>query len=315
MNSEFKPHTKKVDPYALQCIEDESYRVKLLKCAKKYPEYFMKLPTNTTYRMFVERVNHRFTRLIETDCREIFRLLDPLGKGVIDGAMIIPWAETGRMIQKPEAKPPIKDPILGVKEAAINICGKNIHVLENCFNTQEKESMSAMTYETFYRLLREGGLGKDPKAVRDLYLAISGDISVLYKAIPIIREEFDIAAIVAFRNKALLQANAVEVVRPSAKPVVTEETQVCIVDRKIRDGMRKTFRTMKSELENIDHNGTGFIEASTLFTVISKLCCPITPDDFRIISNQVKIIFFYAFQCINLFYLKNHQESSSSILT
>jgi hypothetical protein len=159
MNSEFKPMSKKIDPHALQCAADESYRIKLLRCAKKYPEYFMKLPCNTTFRMFVERVNYRFTRLIESDCREIFRLLDADGKGVIDGAMIIPWAETGKMIQKPAEKPVTQDPILGVKEAAINICGKNIHVLDNCFNTQEKESASKMTYETFYRLLREVLIG------------------------------------------------------------------------------------------------------------------------------------------------------------
>lgn len=224
MNSEFKAVQKRVDPCALQSAEDDSYRIKLLKCVRKFPEYFIKLPVNTTFRMFFEGVNQRFTRIIESDCKEIFKLLDPQGKGVIDGAIVIPWAETGKLVQRPVQKERARDPLLGVREAALNICGRNVHVLENCFNSREKESDTSMTYDTFYRLLREGGLGKDPRKVRDLYLAVAGDVSVLYKALPGIHEEIDMAAAAAFANKTFHQAQAEPTASPSAKAVVTEGT-------------------------------------------------------------------------------------------
>ena len=95
MNSEFKSLRPKYDPNSLENKSDELLRIKLLKCANKYPECFTRLQKKNNFETFFNAVNRKFTRLTIPDAKRIFEMFDPYNTGYIEGTNMIKEAELG----------------------------------------------------------------------------------------------------------------------------------------------------------------------------------------------------------------------------
>jgi Ca2+-binding EF-hand superfamily protein len=63
-----------------------------------------------------------------------------------------------------------------IKEAITKICGFNTHLLEFSFATIDKNTTKAkyVSYDTFVKLLTDGGLTRDMRDVRGLFMALGG---------------------------------------------------------------------------------------------------------------------------------------------
>ena len=116
MNSEFKNAPPRYDPSVLENKNDEALRIKLLKCAKKYPECFSRLSKRVSFEKFNESVNRKFTRLTIPDAKRIFQMFDPMNIGYIEGDDMIRQAE------------------LGSKSGIIGDFSKKNHIVENGLN-------------------------------------------------------------------------------------------------------------------------------------------------------------------------------------
>ena len=74
----------------------------------------------------------------------------------------------------------------------------------------------------------------------------------------------------------------------SAKSMNDEKTRLSQVDRYMREMMRKAYDMIHAELDSLDTEGRGFIDAEVLRAVIVKFCCPIAPRDFELILREVR---------------------------
>ena len=267
MNSEFKNAPPRYDPSILENKNDEALRIKLLKCAKKYPECFTRLSKRVSFEKFHESVNHKFTRLTIPDAKRIFQMFDPMNTGYIEGDDMIRQAELGSKsgiigdyskrnhsgdsgvnnngtgcgsgsvtgsqksvdfdmtntwsnksakfenenisnnnnnnsssnreeIEKfvesgthsndythqsndnnnnnNNSNNHINNSEKNIREAVHTICGQNMHLLEFCFSSSDKNKNKKVNFELFIKLLKEGGLGSNMKNVRGLFLALDG---------------------------------------------------------------------------------------------------------------------------------------------
>ena len=175
MNSEFKPKDKKTSNHS----RVDFLREKFTKWAKKHPDLMREQITscpNLSFTKLYETINRKFMRMTDPEVRELFAILDFQGQGSIDGNVAQHWINTGKVEKFMRPTPvPKTIPVLPLHEAVTRVCGKNVHQLEWCFLTAEKDPEKwQMKFEDFLRNLTEGGLGKNVDHVKSLFVSLGG---------------------------------------------------------------------------------------------------------------------------------------------
>ena len=138
-------------------------------------------------------------RLTLPDAKRIFEMFDPNETGFVDGGNIIRLAGLG---STPDDDINSNASNIGhnshyddsdssnnsgknnsdsnytemdVKDAIVNLCGKNSHILEYCFATSDsKKTVRLQNYENFVKSLKDGGMCKNMSLVKDLFLSVGG---------------------------------------------------------------------------------------------------------------------------------------------
>jgi Ca2+-binding EF-hand superfamily protein len=184
-----------------------------------------------------------------------------------------------------------------IKEAITKICGLNTHLLEFSFATIDKNTTKAkyVSYETFVKLLTDGGLTRDMKDVRGLFMALGGksgsaNVQELFKVLPsVVSDRLEAKAIAlteAQHAHSVMLAKAPEYPRRQRTSKIGESS-LSLLDRAVREAMRKSFREIRAAFESADQNKTGFLPFSTFHRIVRTTCCPMGESDFRIITDQL----------------------------
>lgn len=294
MNSEFKPKDKHVQNSRPR---EELLREKFAKWAAKHPDLVRgqlnspKIP----FSKFFEAINRKFSRMTEPEVRDLFAILDPHRTGYVDGEVAMNWINTGR-VEKP-VKPPVPVrtiPVVPLEEAIAHICGKNLHQLEWCFLTAEKDPTKwHMPFEEFVRNLAEGGLVHNGDYVKSLFMALGGeargsgtaDIRKLLQTLTPLQELY-----AQEKSRRLTGAGAGgTVTRPTSAKLMTDEAaRLSRMDRYLRETMRKVNDLVFNELDSLDPTGKGFVDSEVLRAVVVRFCCPIAPRDFEYIIREIR---------------------------
>jgi hypothetical protein len=61
-------------------------------------------------------------------------------------------------------------------------------------------------------------------------------------------------------------------------------------DRHLRQSIRKSYKIVKHEIAEADPTCSGFIPADSLYQILVKRCTPLTFQDFRFLTQQVRVI-------------------------
>jgi Ca2+-binding EF-hand superfamily protein len=275
MNSEFRPafKTKKKE-------EIDSPRTFLRKkfqaCVTTHSKVFANMKKQVSFLEFVSDINRKGMDLTEREARTVFQTLDPRDTGFVETAVLLRWAESGRLeaYTAPSADKPSEIKAKSLDELVLKVIGRNSRQLESAFAHIQLGQGVRIPFEEFRRALLNAGVGKNIHDSRQLFNALSGgsnlaDIDLFFHSL-----------------SPMIIDPSTEV---SLKIVPSSNISASRADRHLRDALRKSFKDVKSDIESADSSSSGFIEAETLYRILVKRCMPLTFQDFRFILQQVKI--------------------------
>lgn len=276
MNSEFRPvmdnaeQTEYVAP-------DEQMRRRLEDAIKSNPNVFKYLKREVSYLDIISCITSgQMKNFSERDARYLFQVLDTKKTGFIEVKKIIRWGTTGSILEPPtndiNTMPPIN-------VCLQKICGKNPRnyaLLGKCFEKIPKNSALRLGFDEFRSNLLVEGLGRNRKDVEQLFVALGGtfisrpdgdgltvtgsaNIEKLYPHIPVLEDE---------------------PISLEKRPV-TVDISTSRADRRLRESVRKCYKSLKSELESFDSTNSGYVEPDQLLACINKVCMPLSYEDFR----------------------------------
>jgi len=277
MNSEFRPVNKDM----MKSNEDppeQVLRKKILNHIQKNPNSFAMLKKQVNFFEFVSSITRLNINIPDSDARKLFLLLDPFETGVIDSDKIKQFIYTGKIDNSlPDKTKDYEDldPI-PLAEAMTRVSGPNTKYFEGCFGHIPANKGIKMPFEEFRRCLLSSGMGKNLSDVRRLFDALGGkagggaDIDLLRQSIP-----------------------AKPYPRDESKEIVKKEVPLTFlntgrVDRRLRDAFRKSYKEVVLEFEAADQSGEGYIDAAVFHDILVRKCLPLTFQDFRLITQQLK---------------------------
>ena len=154
------------------------------------------------------------------------------------------------------------------------ICGRSPKLLYACFELIPRNEGVKMGFEEFRRILMSKGLGQDLKDARALFLALGGSSGYA-----------DIDTLINFLGPSATMLSVVDITKK--KPPALN-LSISAVDRRLREGVRRTYKVLKQELEEYDERKNGFVDSEALLSILNRKCCPITHQDFRYIIQLLK---------------------------
>lgn len=277
MNSEFRPVHKDMikssgDP------PEEVLRRKILGHIQKNPNSFAMMKKQVNFFEFVSDINRLNLSIPDKEARGLFLMLDPYETGVLDSDKIKQFIFTGQIeISQPNRTADFEElDSIPLAEAMIKVSGPNTKYFEGCFAHIPAGKGVRMPFEEFRRCLVSSGMGKNMSDTRRLFSALGGkagggaDIDLLRQSI-----------------------SSKPYNRDDSKEVVKKEIPVAFlntgrVDRRLRDAFRKSYKEVVAELEAADKSGEGYIDAVTFHDILVRKCIPLTYQDFRLITQQLK---------------------------
>jgi Ca2+-binding EF-hand superfamily protein len=272
MNSEFRPvSTDHATDSTL--TPSEALRHRLAECMKLHPRVFDSMKAKINFLEFVSDTTRMQMSLTDKDVRAIFQILDPEETGLLDTTKMRRWVNEGRTDTPPPSAKPFVAPDL--RQAIARICGKNTDLLAASFSHLVTGNGLQITYDEFRRCLLAKDLGRNQKDVQNLFLAVGGN-----------------------RGKANIDYLLSSLEFPPDNPATMASKKVAVplkipharADRLLRDSIRKTYKQVESTLLTCDPQRTGFIESTLLHKVLCNLCCPLSYQDFRFVTQQVSQI-------------------------
>lgn len=273
MNSEFHPAPK---AKALEVASpEEVIHQKAIKLFQIHPRLLSSLKRKFTYFELCGEVNRlqAGNLMSEDDVRQMFVLLDKQSAGNLDSNCLRRWISEGVFAPFPGSGKPTVVPT--VEDAVARLCGKgNNHLVIDCFSNIPRDRGTKMNYDEFRRKLLANGLGNKVSDVQRLFVSLGGatgdaDVDLLLRSIQ--PEPIDPLSAVC--------------IKPKAAPVVPQ----CRADRRLKDSLRKTYKTLKIALETSADVSSGFIEPDAMWKLLCAHCTALSYDDFRFITQSLNV--------------------------
>lgn len=285
MNSEFRPvmgqstTTEYIPP-------EEMMRRRLEAAIKANPSTFRFMKREVSYLDLISAVNSgHMAEFTERDARQIFQVLDPKKTGFIPSKKIVRWGTTGSILETPVNDETTVPPLNKCMQILCGKNPKNYTLLHQCFSKLPKGSALKLGFDEFRGYLLAEGLGRNRKEVEQLFVSLGGvyvsrldgdgvtvagsaDIEKLMRAVPMSDEP---------------------VPESLEKRAATAEIITSRADRHLRENVRKSYKTLKQELELMDPHETGYIAAEKLLKIINKVCMPLSFEDFRKVLVQLSV--------------------------
>eukprot|EP00597_Dinobryon_sp_UTEXLB2267_P001077 CAMPEP_0170069002 /NCGR_PEP_ID=MMETSP0019_2-20121128/7808_1 /TAXON_ID=98059 /ORGANISM="Dinobryon sp., Strain UTEXLB2267" /LENGTH=692 /DNA_ID=CAMNT_0010276873 /DNA_START=292 /DNA_END=2370 /DNA_ORIENTATION=- len=274
MNSEFHPKVKEQKAPTDPESPEQQLRKKFLNCVKEHKKVFENMNRQVSFLEFISDVNRKNMKLTEKEARTVFQIMDPNDSGFVESAALIRWAETGRDDYRAAFVRPPEIQANSIEELCSKVVGRNTKALENAFSHVQKGSNTRLPFEEFRRCLLNAGVGKNIYDVHQLFQALGGstngnaDIDLFFKHLsPIYVDP---------RTEG------------SNKTGPTSIVSIGRADRHLRDALRKSYKLVKQEIIDADPSTSGFIQPDELYRILVKRCTPLTFQDFRFLTQQMK---------------------------
>eukprot|EP01036_Dinobryon_divergens_P032163 gene32163-41698_t len=274
MNSEFKPRMSGNPPPYDPESPAQHLRRKFLTCVRENAKAFENLDKQVSFIEFISFINLKNMKLTDKEARNVFQIVDHGDSGYISKVALLQWADTGRddYSNKVDRPPAIQADSVG--ELCSKVVGRNTKALESAFSHVQRGSGTRLSFEEFRRCLLNAGAGKNIYDVQQLFQALGGatngsaDIDLFFKHLsPIIVDP---------RTEV------------SNKPELLPIVSIGRADRHLRDAIRKSYKIVKQEIKANDPTGSGYIESDALYAILVKKCIPLTFQDFRFLTQQLK---------------------------
>jgi len=271
MTSDFQPVRPEDEKAVLSRLE--KLRIRIKECVDIKEHLFTHMKRRCSFLEFIFDINNKGIGLSEKEARDVFKYLDHNNAGFIDPMLLVHWAKTGETHRA--NTPRLKgDP--SKHEAIHTICGTNHLQLARCFSHIVEGHDTRLSFEEFRQGLLNGGLGLNIVHVQDLFNAFGGRKGSV---------EMD-SLFSALGNRS--QKHSVEE-QLNPKNVPPPEIAMSRADRKVRDALRSSFKSVKMELEKeMKKSESMFIDVDVFRQILNKFVMPITYEDFRWITQQLK---------------------------
>ena len=292
-----KNKPKKVDPV-------EELRKKVLSSIVNNSEFYASLKTRISYMELISKCER--LGLLENDIRSIFIYLNADANGYINTDLLSHWAKFGEysLPQKKQSRstskrehrqhmtttsPPTRRPDL--LKACNDISQNNPKILLDCFKHIKPGQRVVMSKPEFQQCLLTAGLGKGagPSSV---YKA-NQFMNALFGALETSPESgyADINRLISFveRDTKLHCEDRNTLKLDEPKKVKDMGVSLTNADKRLRDGMKYGFKTLKIALKKNPDISSGWIEPELLHRYINDTCVPISYTDFRVITNYLII--------------------------
>jgi Ca2+-binding EF-hand superfamily protein len=285
MNSEFRPVMGQ--SAAKEYISpEEELRRRLDAAIKANPSTFRFMKRDVSYLDLISAVNSgSMGAFTERDARHIFQVLDPKKTGFIPSKKIVRWGTTGSVLEVPVIDETTVPPLNKCMQILCGKNPKNYTLLNHCFAKLPKGSALKLGFDEFRGYLLAEGLGRNRKEVEQLFVSLGGTyVSRLDGDGVTVAGSADVekllAAVPKFEEKVPESLEK----RAASAEIVTSRA-----DRHLRENVRKSYKTLKAELEALDPHETGYLPAEKLLQVINKICMPMSYEDFRKVLVQLSV--------------------------
>lgn len=271
MTSDFQPVRPEDEKAVLTRLE--KLRVKIKECVDIKEHLFTHMKRRCSFLEFIFDINNKGAGLTEKEARDVFKYLDHNNAGFIDPMLLVHWAKTGEThrVSTPRLK---GEP--GKQEAVHTICGTNHLQLARCFSHIVEGHDTRLSFEEFRQGLLNGGLGLNIVHAQDLFNAFGGKRGSI--------EMDSLFAALGGRNQ---KHSVEEILNP--KNVPHPDIAMSRVDRKIKDALRSSYKLVKTELEKeMKKADSMFVDVDVFRLILNKFVMPITYEDFRWITQQLK---------------------------
>ena len=268
MNSEFRPEENNA-PVVRREPPDMRLRAKFSAFFKENPSYCNGIKTQYTFLELVSELSRKAIRSVnERDVRSMFLIMDKRKTNSVDMRSVKRWAETGNSDTPPASAKPLVVPNL--KDALIKVCGSTPEYILNGF--EYARGQKNVHFDEFRRSLLACGLGQRPDDVKNLFIALGGaggnaDIDKL----------LDAASSLPIGSPAHAGGRTVHAFSVPSR-----------ADRKLRQGIRRTYEQLRRALELADRTQSGYVSTDAFLAIIQKHCMQTSVQDFRYIMSKVQ---------------------------
>lgn len=287
MNSEFRPVLKTSNEVVVS--PEEQLRKKFQDAIAEKPGFMRGLKKEVSYLDLISAVNNGGLKgFTEKDARFLFQLMDSKKSGFIEARRIEYWLQTGNLKSGPQSARSFSVPTLA--KCVQNVCGRHFYIMEKCFAKLPRDNVMRLGFDEFRRCLLSEGLGRSRRDSEYLFVALGGSVEFTDNNDDgyVLRGSANIQTLLDFLSNASSGQQSFEDTSDvSGKREPTAEVMASRADRHLREAVRKSYKVLKSELEAIDGDQSGYVEPEQLLAIINKCCMSLPPSDFRVILQQV----------------------------
>lgn len=246
-----------------------SLRIKFSQLFKDHPVYCNGVKTQYTFLELVSEINRKgITSISEKDVRSMFLIIDRKKLNSVDMRNVKIWADTGNSEPPPPSAKPFIMPNL--RDALVRVCGTTPEFILRGF--EYARGQRNVHFDEFRRSMLACGLGQRPDDVKTLFLACGGNGG-----------SADI-------DKLLDAAASLPTGSPAHAGIKSQATfsVPSRADRKLRQGIRRTYENIHRALEAADPTHTGYVGVDAFFDILQKHCMQTSMQDFRYLMRKVQ---------------------------